>query len=64
MVEAVASVAVMAYVVSQLAVTAEEWNVKTVTSAKLQQMILIKLKTLKMARVTIYLTIFISTTSQ
>lgn len=61
MVEAVSNVAVTAYIVSQLVVTAEERNVKSVTSAKLQKMILIKLKTLMMAPVTIYLTINFST---
>lgn len=61
MVEAVSNVAVTAYIVSQLVVTAEERNVKSVTIAKLQKMILIKLKTLMMAPVTIYLTINFST---
>ena len=63
MVEFVAPVAVMVYIVQQLVMTAEEWNVKTVTSVKLQQMILIKLKTLMMARVAIYLTNCFSTSS-
>ena len=62
-VEAVGPVTVMAYIVSQLAVTAEEWNVKTVTSVRLQQMILIKLKILMMALLAIYFTIFFSTTN-
>ena len=45
-VEAVALVAAMVYIVSQLVVTIEKQNVKTVISEKLQQMMLIKLKTL------------------
>lgn len=53
MVEAVSNVAVTAYIVSQLVVTAEERNVEC--------QILIKLKTLMMAPVTIYLTINFST---
>ena len=57
-VEAVSNVAVTVYIVSQLVVTAEERNVKSVTSAKLQKMILIKLKTLMMAPVTIWQLIF------
>ena len=57
-VEVVGPVTVMTYIVSQFAVTAEEWNVKTVTSVRLQQMILIKLKILMIALLTIYLTIF------